>query len=110
MASSQRQVIVMPPSHISTLMVQRGIIIMFGIPGILPVWGITFMPGIMPVPMFVVPIIPRSIVIIVSIISSPLVSLRVRPQQNKYITRLTQNQEILDNFPIIMQNSYQQFT
>jgi hypothetical protein len=56
-ASSQVQVIFMPPAHLSIATVQRGIIIMFMPVGIVPVIPVV------PVPVPVMPIIaPRSII------------------------------------------------
>jgi len=65
-SSSQRHITFMPPSIFSIVIVHRGIIIMFGIimPGI--IFGIID-PPFMPMPVPIVLIIPRSMLIIVSI-------------------------------------------
>jgi hypothetical protein len=67
-ASSHEQVIFMPPVIFSTVILQRGTIIMFGAMGAAP------MPGIGFVPMLGMPMPVRSIIIVLVIILTPLVT------------------------------------
>jgi hypothetical protein len=66
-ASSQVQVIFMPPVHFSIFMVQRGIIIMFMLAGIVAAPPITPvpMPGV-PMPVMLIPARSINLVIILS--------------------------------------------
>jgi hypothetical protein len=66
--SSHVQVIFIPPSHFSIVMVQRGIIIMF-IPG-----GIVVGAPIVPMPMPAVPIPMRSIIMLVMLVMTSVLS------------------------------------
>jgi hypothetical protein len=63
-ASSQTQVIFMPPDIFSTIILQRGTIIMFGAMDDVPIAGIPLMPG-MPMPGIPIPV--RSIIIVLVI-------------------------------------------
>jgi Flavivirus DEAD domain len=67
-ASSHAQVIFIPPFMVSTVILHRGTIIMFGATGVVPV------PGIPGAPMPGMPIPDRSIIIVLVIILTPLVT------------------------------------
>jgi hypothetical protein len=69
-ASSHTHVIFIPPDIFSTVIRQRGTIIMFGAMGAVPIPGIVDMPG-MPMPGIPTPV--RSIIIVLVMFSAPLV-------------------------------------
>ena len=69
-ASSHTQVIFIPPDIFSTVILQRGTIIMFGAMGAVPIPGMLVMPG-MPMPGIPIPV--RSIIIVLVIFPSPWV-------------------------------------
>jgi hypothetical protein len=70
-ASSQTQVIFIPPDIFSTVILQRGTIIMFGAMGAVPIPGMLDMPG-MPMPGIPIPV--RSIIIVLVMIPTPWVT------------------------------------
>jgi hypothetical protein len=67
-ASSQTQVIFIPPDIFSTVILQRGTIIMFGAMGAVPMPGIVDIPG-MPMPGIPIPV--RSIIIVLVMFPTP---------------------------------------
>jgi hypothetical protein len=67
-ASSQTQVIFMPPDIFSTVIRQRGTIIMFGAMGAVPMPGMVDIPG-MPMPGMPIPV--RSIIIVLVMFPTP---------------------------------------
>jgi hypothetical protein len=69
-ASSQTQVIFIPPAIFSTVILHRGTIIMFGAMGAVPIPGMLVIPGI---PMPGIPIPVRSIIIVLVMFPSPWV-------------------------------------
>lgn len=71
-ASSHEQVIFIPPLIFSTVILQRGTIIMLGATGEAPIPGMLDIPGI---PMPGIPIPDRSIIIVLVIILTPLVTI-----------------------------------